>query len=337
MAVGDVRFEQISSRAYEHPADRAATSALHAVPLLDTVVRRLCDLGHERRYRQMVLANAVRLGPDQLPERFAQYQRVAEALDLETVPDLFVTNTPLTNAMTIGAQTPLIVVNSGLLASYDAEEIDVVLAHEASHVLSAHATYTTALVLLAEFVRGALPRSLLLGLPVRALYLALLEWHRAAELSADRASALVLADPLAPCRMLMRLAGGSLPGMNFDAFVRQATDYLEEDDLFTRHSRFWVELNLSHPNAVRRVKELVGWVHTGAYDRIVAGEYPRRGEEPPPTAEFAAAVAHYRVRFAAVLERTTGDVQRLSDQLSAWLRRGPARDDDGDDEDPDLA
>ena len=31
MAMTEVRrFEQISARAYEHPADRAATSALHA-------------------------------------------------------------------------------------------------------------------------------------------------------------------------------------------------------------------------------------------------------------------------------------------------------------------
>jgi hypothetical protein len=41
------RYEQISPKAYEHPADRAATSALHSVPLLDKVIKRLTDLGHE--------------------------------------------------------------------------------------------------------------------------------------------------------------------------------------------------------------------------------------------------------------------------------------------------
>ena len=39
MAIEVVRgYEQISSKAYEHPADKAATSALHSVPLLDTAV-----------------------------------------------------------------------------------------------------------------------------------------------------------------------------------------------------------------------------------------------------------------------------------------------------------
>ena len=81
-----------------------------------------------------------------------------------------------------------------------------------------------------EVYKIRIGRSLLLGLPVRAMYLALLEWHRAAELSADRAAALIMADPLQPCRVLMALAGGSAPGMNFDAFLQQCADYDSEDD-----------------------------------------------------------------------------------------------------------
>jgi len=67
------RYTEISANAYEHPADRAATSALHAIPLLDKVIRRLTDLGHERRLRQMVMGHAVRIGPDQMPALWADY------------------------------------------------------------------------------------------------------------------------------------------------------------------------------------------------------------------------------------------------------------------------
>jgi Peptidase family M48 len=326
------RYERISAKAYEHPADRAATSALRSVPLLDRVVKRLTDLGHERRFRQVIMGNAVKLGPDQLPDVWGMYTRGNYLLDIEVQPDLFVTNTPEVNALTVGARAPIVVVNSALLASYTPAEIQSVLAHESGHVLSEHYYYTTALVLLSEFMKGALPRSLLLGLPVRAMYLALLEWHRAAELSSDRASALVIGDPLEPCRVLMRLAGGSLPGMNFDAFVAQATAYEQDDDLFGRHTRFWAELNGTHPFAVRRVKELVEWVQAGDYDRIRSGDFARRGHEPPPSAEFNAAVAHYRQRFSYFLERTAGDVQRLTRQFSEWLKRPPveeAADEDG--------
>jgi len=324
------RFEQISPKAYEHPADRAATSALHAVPLLDTVIKRLTDLGHERRLRQIVMGNAIRLGSKQMPQVWEGYVRSSSVLDLPNVPDLYVTNDPVVNAMTIGAKTPIVIVRSSLVGSYEANETETVLAHELGHVLSEHYYYTTALVLLAQFMEGALPRSLLLGLPVRAMYLALLEWSRAAELSADRAAALVMGDPLEPCRVLMRVAGGALPGMSFDEFLKQAAEYENEDDLFSRHSRFWVELSLTHPIAVRRVKELMEWVKSGEYDRIVDGSYPKRGHEPSPTVEFDAAVAHYKERFSGFLDRTAGSVQDLAKQLSDWLKKSPA-DSDADD------
>ncbi len=328
------RYEQISPRAYEHPADRAATSALHAVPLLDKVIKRLIDLGHEKRLRQMVLGNAVKVGPEQLDEVWRRYVQAATILDLPSVPDLYVYNRAEVNAMTLGANRPIVVMNSSLVSGYSIDEIQTVLAHETAHVLSEHYYYTTALVLLGQFLNGALPKSLLLGLPARAIYYALLEWARAAELSADRAAALVRADPLDPCRVMMRLAGGALSGMNFEAFLKQATEYQEEDDLFSRNARFWAELRMDHPFAVRRVKELVDWVQSGEYDRIRSGSYPRRGHEPPPSAELDAAVAAYRAKFSAFLERTAGDVQRLGRQLGDWLKaRAPA----GPDDEQDLA
>jgi hypothetical protein len=230
------RYEQISAKAYEHPADRAATSALHSVPLLDTVIKRLTDLGHERRLRQIFMGNAVRIGTNQVPDVWGRYLQCTSILDLASVPDLYMINDPTVNAMAIGAKTPLVVVNSSLIGSYSTDDVQTVLAHEVAHVLSEHYYYTTALLLLKQFMEGALPRSLLLGLPVRGMYLALLEWSRAAELSADRAAAIVMDDPLAPCRVLMRLAGGSVPGMNLDAFLAQAAAYDAEDDLFSRHS-----------------------------------------------------------------------------------------------------
>jgi len=315
------RYEQISPKTYEHPADKAATSALHSVPLLDTVVKRLTDLGHERRLRQIVMGNAIRLGPNQVPDAWGAYVRCAGILDIAEVPDLYLINNADINAMTIGAKTPIVIVNSSMIRSFDTKEVETVLGHELAHVLSEHYYYTTALVLLSQFLQGALPRSLLLGLPVRAMYLALLEWARAAELTADRAAALVMADPLQPCRVLMQLAGGSAPGMNFEAFLEQANDYESEDDLFSRHTRFWSELNLTHPVAVRRVKELMEWVHSGAYDRIVNGDYTRRGDEAPPSEEFEDAVAHYRERFSRILDRAAGGVQELGRRLGSWLER----------------
>ncbi len=321
MPVGPtLRYEGISPKAYEHPADRAATAALRSIPLMDQLIKRLCDFGHERRLRQVLLGNAVRIGDDQLVDLWASYRHCADVLDLEFTPDLYVTQTPLVNAMTVGARNPMVIVYSSLVGSYESTETQAVLAHELGHVLSEHYTYTTALIIISQVIQGAIPRSLLAGLPLRALYLALLEWSRMAELSCDRAAALVLGDPLPVCHMLMRMAGGALPGMNLDAFIRQATEYEEEDDLYARHARFWEELGRTHPFAVRRVRQLVAWVSEGDFDRIRSGQYVRRGQEPPPSAEFDAAVSHYGDRFVAMVDRMGGGVQRVADQIGDWLR-----------------
>src|SRR5579871_90298 len=221
------RYEGLSAKAYEHPADRAATSALHAIPMMDKVIKRLTDVALERRLNQILVGNAVRIGEHQVPKLHATFNGCAEALDLSRVPSLYVTQTPMANALTVGAHTPLVIVYSGLVKDYEPDEVEAVLAHELGHVLSEHYYYTTAFVLLAQFLQTSVPRGLT-GLPIRAIYYVLLEWSRAAELSSDRASALVLSDPLVTCRMLMRMAGGSLEGMSLDAFITQAVEYEDE-------------------------------------------------------------------------------------------------------------
>ncbi|MBO0747776.1 MAG: hypothetical protein J2O47_05480, partial [Acidimicrobiaceae bacterium] len=99
--------------------------------------------------------------------------------------------------------------------------------------------------------------------------------------------------------------------------------YVDEDDLFARHARMGAELNQTHPYAVRRVRELVDWVGSGSYDRIVSGSYVRRGEEAPVSTEFEAAVRHYQDRFTQMLQRTAGGLSKLGSQIHGWLRRNP--------------
>src|SRR5687768_1614766 len=81
------KLDGISPRAYQHPADRAATAALARVPYLDQVVRKLVALGYERALRAASLGSAVRLGQDQLPGIWVLHRQVFNTLDMERVPD----------------------------------------------------------------------------------------------------------------------------------------------------------------------------------------------------------------------------------------------------------
>src|ERR671910_2621588 len=221
------KLEEISPRAYQHPADRAATAALAKIPYLDEVVRRLVALGYERALRAASLGSAVRLGQDQLPGIWVLHRQVTRSLDIEPVPDLYLTQFPLANAYTIGTDKPIVLLNSELVRILDDDGRRVVLAHEAAHVHSDHVLYQTALLILLQIGASArLP--LLAGLPLMAIRMALLEWSRAAELSCDRAAALVTRDPTAVCRALMTIAAGeAAEDLNLDAFIAQGMDYSE--------------------------------------------------------------------------------------------------------------
>lgn len=314
------RLEGISPKAYEHPADRAATAALGAIPHLDTVVRKLIELGYERALRQNLLGASVRLSDDQLPELWLAHLRAYRTLDIDPVPDLYLTTAPYPNAMTIGAGRPMVVVQSALVALLDEEGHAAVLAHEAGHVLSDHVLYRTALLIL--LMVGGMARLPIGLMPVRA---ALLEWHRASELSCDRAAALATRNPLALCRALMALAGGAATErLDLDAFMRQATEYREKGSFLDRLTRLSLDMNLTHGMPVRRMHELMEWVRGGEYDRIIGGEYLRRGEPVDPRVQAGDAAQHYGERFAGFFKDAGESAQQAMDQLGEWLKRRAA-------------
>jgi Zn-dependent protease with chaperone function len=296
------------------------TAALAQVPYLDEVVRRLIQLGYERALRAAALGSSVRLGEEQLPEIWALHRRAFQALDIEEVPDLYITQWPVANAFTFGAGKPVVVLNSELVKLLDDEGLHVVLAHEAAHVQSDHVLYRTALLILLRLSTSRLP--LVAGLPVMAVTAALLEWFRAAELSCDRAAALVTRDPQAVCRTLMTLsAGAAADRLNLDAFVTQSLEYSETGTGVERLTRLMHDLRVDHPLPVRRTHELLGWVRSGDYDRLTGGEYMRRGEEPPAREEADSAMAHYGDRIKGVFQDVGTSVADVGEQLSEWLRK----------------
>jgi Zn-dependent protease with chaperone function len=322
----DQRLVDISPKAYEHPADRAATAALKSIPMLDVVVRKLIEYGYERALRQVFLAGSVRLGSEQLPAAWAAHRAACARLDVADVPDLYLTQFPVTNAAAIGSDRPMVMLNSRTVEVLDEQELRTVLGHEAGHVLSDHVLYRTALMILLAVGTRGLP--MLAGLPLLAVKLALLEWFRAAELSCDRAATLVNRDPLVTSRTLMVMAGGAPSRkLNLDAFLKQANEYEEWEPGWDKLSRLRIELAQTHAFPVRRVSELMKWVRAGDYDRIASGEYVRRGDPVDARAEAGEAAEHYAERFRGFFREAGAGVEKAGDRVAGaaeklgdWLR-----------------
>ncbi len=312
---------QISAVAWEHPADRAALQALRAVPGVDEVIRKiLALLGGERGIRLLFQGNAVRIGPAQFPKLWHLHTEVCTTFDWPDVPELYVSQTPFFNAGAYGVDTPFIVIHSAALELLDDDELRVLLSHELGHVMSGHALYRTIAAVLAIISLGALPMlASLVVLPVR---LAFLEWSRKSELSADRAGLLGAQDIVAAQRLDMKMAGGGrgegfAGQMNVDAFMQQAHEYAASGEGLDVVYKVLSTLALTHPMHTVRAAELQRWVASGDYDRILRGEYHRRGPETaerPLKDDLAAAGNYY-----------AGEARELATQVADAARRAAER------------
>ena len=129
-----VRLTGISSRAYEHPADRSALVALRKLSGFDVLLSKLFGLINERALRLTYLAGAVKVSERQFPHIYALVRDSSYILDLPDVPECYVIQSPIVNAMAIGRDRPFIVVTTGLVNLNDEEELRWVIGHEVGHV-----------------------------------------------------------------------------------------------------------------------------------------------------------------------------------------------------------
>ncbi|MFF3633698.1 M48 family metallopeptidase [Streptomyces sp. NPDC101169] len=300
------RFPGISSRAYEHPADRSALVALRKLSGFDTVFKALSGLLPERSLRLLFLSDSVRVSERQFAHLHDMLLDACYILDLEKVPPMYVTQDPQPNAMCIGLDEPVVVVTTGLVELLDEEEMRAVVGHEVGHALSGHSVYRTILLFLTTLALKVawIPLG---NIAIMALVTALREWFRKSELSADRAGLLVGQDLRASMRGLMKMAGGNhLHEMNVDAFLEQAEEYEAGGDLRDSVLKILNVLPRSHPFATIRAAELKKWAESRDHQRLMDGHYPRRSEDGD---------ASVRDSFRESAASYAGDVKSSKDPL----------------------
>lgn len=289
------RFPGISSRAYEHPADRSALVALRKLTGFDTVFKALSALLPERSLRLLFLSDSVRVSDAQFAHLNAMLRDACYILDLEKVPPMYVNQDPQPNAMCIGLDEPIIVVTTGLVELLDEEEMRAVVGHEVGHALSGHAVYRTILLFLTNLALKVawIPLG---NVAIMAIVTALREWFRKSELSADRAGLLVGQDLRASMRGLMKLAGGNhLHEMNVDSFLEQADEYESGGDLRDSVLKIMNVLPRTHPFTTVRAAELKKWAASRDYQRIMDGHYDKREDDKDTsvTESFRESASHY--------------------------------------------
>src|SRR6266487_2112790 len=310
---------QIASVSWEHPADRAALQSLRSVPGFDLVVKKIYGFIGERGIRLLFQADAVRVGPKQFPRLNELYTDVLTTLDWDPRPDLFVSQTPFVNAGAYGMDRPFIVINSGALKLLDDDEMRTLLGHE----LSGHSLYVTILILILNFSFATLP--FLAGIALLPIRIALLEWFRKSELSSDRAGLLAAQDANAAMRMYLKMAGGGdMKQMDLNAFLEQAKEYEESGGPLDRIFQILNTLERTHPFNTLRAAELQRWIEAGQYERILNGEYTRRGpdaENRPIDKDIDEARDHYMKEAKAVVNDVVDSAKRAAQAFSDAFKK----------------
>ncbi|NJD20683.1 MAG: M48 family metallopeptidase [Gemmatimonadetes bacterium] len=310
----------IAPRSWEHPADKAALQALRRIPVFDEVLRKLVGFFGEKPVRLAFQANAVRVSANQFPRVHGLYQDVLKTLDAPDEYPLYISQTPIVNAGAYGMEQPFIILNSGTVALLDDQQLAYVMGHEVGHVVSDHVLYRTMTLLLLQLASMGFP---IVGLAARAVLVALLEWYRKAELSCDRAGLLAIQDPETVMRSMLKMAGGGDDSeTSLQEFIVQAEEYREGGDVADQVFKILNLLGTTHPFYVLRVSELRTWIEGGDYDRIVRGEYARRGDpDPAYQDDLKEAAKAYAEGAKDLLDTMTAAARRMGEQFMGGTRR----------------
>jgi Zn-dependent protease with chaperone function len=193
---------QLSDFAYG--PDQSAIESLKVTGPLPYIIKNLTVTDLEKKMLSKLSREAHRVTYPSLLDTMIRH--CAMTLGLDSLPDVFVVEGGEPNAFTFGSEEKAcLVVYSSLLESANEIEQMAVLGHELGHVKSGHMLYHT----LAEVLgRGASLSASFFGLNIISIpiQLALLSWHRESEVTADRASLLVVRDVDVVTSLLRKLA-----------------------------------------------------------------------------------------------------------------------------------
>ena len=278
-AVRDGRFVKkqkisgLNSKEYEHPFDKKALNALEGTPGLEILVRKFNQHGIEKLMKIQYTGSNIKVSKNNFPKLYKTLETVCDVLSYEPIPDFYI-NLGFINAWTIGVEKPLIVTTSGCTSLLSYDELLFVLGHEVGHIKSRHILYhqmASVLPILGNIIGSATLG--IGGLISTGLQIALLNWQRKSEFTADRAGLLACQNVDAATTAMMKIAGA--PPRYYSLlkpsdFEKQSKEF-EEFDLnnYDKIAKAASVMFADHPWTVMRGHELYKWIKTGDYDRIL--------------------------------------------------------------------
>lgn len=256
-----------------HEADRKSLKILKSIPGFDSVVKKFMKIYSEKENYIINLSSNLKLSEEQMPEIYNLLPPICKKLNIE-IPELYLELDVVPNAYTYGDTHPFIVITSGLLETMPFELLPTVLAHECGHIACHHTLYTT---IARTLINGAGIAGSYFGLGTLIsvpLQIALYQWERNSELSADRAATFYNSGSDNVIELCMRFAGCD-KDLNYtvskDLFMKQAQDSLEvvQSSKWNKTLEFIILANSSHPFNSVRANESYKWSQSDEFKALL--------------------------------------------------------------------
>ena len=270
--MGKKQLLGLDPKVYEHPFDREALAKLVKIPGLGSVTNAFLNWAYVQWHIIELQGSNFKITEESCPELYKLVKEVETTLDIADSPEIYTQWGYSINGYTTGTRgNTLMVLNSGAVDLLSDEQLRYVIGHEMGHIKSNHVLYH----MMAQFfpmLASMVP--VVGGFVGTSLELVLMYWYRMSEFTADRAGLLACQDKDAALSAIVKMAG--LPLKYFDDINEQA--FLDQAEAFERMHKDFLSgtmqnlsiLTSTHPWTVYRAAELVKWINSGEYDRIIS-------------------------------------------------------------------
>jgi len=260
--------KRLESVDYEHPLDREALKMIKRLPLLDTIVQAYINFWMKMNVKVAIHGNDMLVTPETFPRVHRLKQKALQRLNLPQDYPVYMHLEWDYDAYVVGVDHPVIVLNSYLVQDFTDDELLFVLGHEMGHIKSGHILYYQMVKMIVNRASRFTHALLTAG-----MQLALFEWARKSELTADRAGLLVCGDTGVACSAMAKLMGVATDAKYFtpsmESIIEQAEGLDMADAQWNSKIIYFIATSLmSHPWLSLRINEIQKWGQTEQYHDV---------------------------------------------------------------------
>lgn len=268
------KLKYLNSGEFQHIADKEGFEAIKSMSGIEDLSNIIFKYGIERMLILQKMGSTIKVTEKNFPRLYKLFLECCEILDIKTIPQLFIEQ-GFINAYTAGADQHIIVLSSASLGCLTDDELMFVLGHELGHIKCGHVFYywmaSSILPLLGNIIGNF---TLGIGnLVSNSIRLALLNWTRNAEFSADRAGLLTCQNYNSAITTLMKISGAPIKyysKLDTESFLNQAREFkLYDSDSLNALLKTVSIATQTHPWTVMRAAYLEDWLNSGAYDLLI--------------------------------------------------------------------